>query len=131
MWFNSTGVFYYSPKLVGSRNEKWWLVLECDPEIGRFYRNRYNIFRYKIDSLQRPSWKEHITVVRNEEPLNKSFWEKYSGQEVDFSYNPIVENDSKYFWLNVECDFLFEVRSELGLSKNPEYPFHLTIGNRI
>ena len=58
-------------------------------------------------------------------------WEKYDGQTVKFSYNPIVENDDKYFWLNVECDFLFEIRLELGLERDPEFPFHLTIGNKF
>lgn len=131
MQFDSSGTFRYSPKLVGCRSEKWWLVIDCDPEIGRFYRSLYTKFHYDTQFLQRPSWKEHITVVRNEEPEDKSAWEKYNGQIVKFSYNPVIENDDKYFWLNVKCDFLFEIRLELGLNKDPEFPFHLTIGNKF
>jgi hypothetical protein len=77
----------------------------------------------------RPAWEEHISVVRDEEPPNKEFWEKYAGQEIEFQYNPIVEGDGLFFWLNVDCDFLLEIREELGLPRDPEFPLHLTIGN--
>lgn len=127
--FTSKGKLRYSPKLLGNRNEKYWLVLDCDPEIGRYYRYLYRIGAYK--NLGRPSWKEHITVVRNEEPPNKHLWEKYEGEIVEFSYGHDIIDNSVYYWLAVQSSRLDEIRVELGLSKIPEFPFHVTIGNSL
>ena len=81
----STGTLRYSPKLIGKATEhygdKWWAVLDCDPIIGEYYRNLYRILHNRCRTLLRPSWKEHITVIRDEEPpdekkssLGKILW---------------------------------------------------------
>lgn len=129
--FTSTGTLRYSPKLLGNRNEKWWLILDCDPEIGRYYRHLYKKGRYV--ELGRPSWKEHITVIRNEEPPDsyKILWEKYESESVIFSYKPEIIDNSVYYWLEVDCPRLTEIRLELGLPKDPEFPYHITIGNNL
>jgi hypothetical protein len=77
----------------------------------------------------RPAWASHITVIRNEEPPNRDLWEKYNNQKVDFLYIPPVETNGEYFWLNVICDKLFQIREELGLPREPEIPLHLSIGH--
>lgn len=129
--FKSIGKLRYSPKLLGNRNEKWWMVLDCDPEIGRYYRYLFKVGGYK--KLGRPSWKEHITVVRNEEPPDqyKHLWEKYESEVVEFSYNHDIIDNSIYYWLEVQSPRLDEIRVELGLSVIPEFPFHITIGNSL
>lgn len=129
----ASGRLRYSPQLIGSRADSfsWWLVVDCDPEIGRYYRHLYYLAHNKCQNIQKSSWAEHITVIRDEEPSEdkKGLWKKYDGMDVLFQYNPEVRGDGLYFWLDVESPFLLDIRSEIGLSRNPEYPLHLTIGN--
>jgi hypothetical protein len=67
--FKSSGNIRYSPKLLGQKVlQKWWMVIDCDPEIGRYIRHLYHLNHFRCQSLQRPAWKEHITVIRDEEP---------------------------------------------------------------
>lgn len=123
----------YSPKLLGDRNEKWWLIGDCDPDLGRYYRHLLSIANYKAFALTKPSWKEHITVIRDEEPPDqfKVNWEKYEGEEIEFTYYPEIYNNELYYWMDVECDRLTEIRLELGLPEKPEFPYHVTIGNDL
>ena len=128
--FRSTGILRYSPKRLGEQvSDNWWLVLDCDTEIGRYYRRLY--FKAKFTKIQRAGWKEHITVIRNEEPIDnkKYLWQKYDGQEVEFLYSDRIRYDNAFIWLDIECDSLLDIREELGLKREPKIPFHLTIGN--
>lgn len=129
--FTSCGTLRYSPTLLGGKSEKWWIILDCDPELGRYYRHLFNLNCYRTQTLTKPSWAEHITVVRNEEPPDKKSWEKYAGERVEFNYLPIFEDNESYYWFEVQCVRLDEIRVELGLPKEPEYPYHITIGNDI
>jgi len=127
----SNGILRYSPKKLGEyASPNWWLILVCDDEIGRYYRHLYHLSTYRIDQLQRSHWKSHISVVRNEKPLNENEWEKHAHETIEFQYNPEIETNGKYFWLSVVCPQLEEIRSKLGLG-NPMIPLHLTIGHHI
>lgn len=130
--YQSKGTLRYSPKLTGERNEKWWLILDCDPGIGSYYRHLFKAGHYGCKKLQAPSWAEHITVVRNEEPPIKNPWEKHDKKEVEFTYTTdYFGTDGIYVWLDVECEELLDIREALGLPRNPIYPLHLTIGNVV
>jgi len=96
-------------------------------------------WRWKI-LIRRPAWKEHITVIRGAYEWlgpkgNLNLWGKYDGDSIEFEYEPRIttrepEPDRpKYFWLNVSCPKLLDIREELGLPREPPYPLHLTIGN--
>lgn len=126
-----TGTLRYSPKLLGASLSKFWLVIDCEPEIGKYYRHLFHLMTYRCYKLQRPAWESHITVVRDEEPLNKQYWKKYDGQSIDFSISPEVGTNGDYFWFPVECEFAFNIREELGLIKMPEFPFHISIGHGV
>jgi hypothetical protein len=116
------------------------VILDADPEIGRYYRHLSHVFRRSDNKIQRPAWKEHISVVRNEEPPadKKPLWGKHEGEVVVFSYNPIacsrggesLSGQDLYVWFEVDCSRLLDLREELGLSRRPEFDLHLTIGNR-
>ena len=131
--YTSYGTLRYSPKLLGNRNDKWWLILDADQELGRYYRSLLSTYRYKTFSLTRPSWDQHITIIRDEEPADeyKSHWEKYNGQKIEFQYENKLYHNLAYYWLNVKSQKLYDIRVELGLPKEPEYPFHVTIGNDL
>lgn len=134
----SVGKLRYSPKLNGSLQRrdggstKWWLVIDVDPEIGKYYRELYYLSRYKVEKIQRPAWEAHISVIRDEPPLDKykKLWEKYNGVQINFEYDPMKSKcDETYVWFPVKCDRALEIREELGLSRQPFFPLHLTIGN--
>lgn len=134
----SRGTLRYSPKLNGSLERrdggstKWWLVIDVDPGIGKYYRELFSMYRFRTCKIQRPAWEAHISVIRDEEPADeyKPFWEKYNGCEVDFDYDPLnVGQNEIYVWFGVRCDFALDIRTELGLPRDPYFPLHLTIGN--
>lgn len=133
MNFTSKGILRYSPKLLGNSSEKWWLVVDADPAIGTYYRHLYSLETHRCLKIQRPAWKEHISVIRNEEPpFEKQYlWGKYEGLEVEFEVVPGVQDNTLYYWLKVVSGFLLDVREELGLVRNPEYDLHVTIGNSV
>ena len=125
----STGTIRYSPPALGeSQGQNWWIIVDCQAEIGKYYRQLYKGFHWNCRELKKPAWAEHISVGRNEEPPNKEFWEKYNGQTVDFTYTLQAQTDGVYCWLPVQCDFLLDLRVELGLPREPEFPLHLTFG---
>lgn len=127
----SIGTLRYSPKLLGGRSsEKWWLVLDCDEAIGTYYRDLYRLFHHRTRELVRPAWDSHITVIRNEEPTNKEVWEKYAGKRVEFEYESLLQTDGSYWWLSVVCEELLEMRTELGLPRDPQFPLHLSVGHQ-
>jgi len=134
--FKSTGRLRYSPTINGSMNRrnggstKWWLVIDCDPEIGRYYRSLYQMWSYNVSELRRPAWETHISVIRDEKPPNESDWMKYDGQTIEFVYTPDLEFNGIYVWLPVTCNRALDIREELGLNRNPFYNLHLTVGNR-
>jgi hypothetical protein len=111
-------------------SEKWWLVLDCDEAIGTYYRDLYRLFHYRTRELIRPAWDSHITVIRNEEPTNKEVWEKYAGKQVEFVYESSLQTDGNYWWLTVVSEELLDVRTELGLPRDPQFPLHLSVGHQ-
>ena len=130
--YDSYGTLRYSPKLLGDRaSVKWWAVLDCDQAVGKYYRELYWLTNYKCHALQRPAWKEHITVIRDEEPPEerKGLWERHSCEIIKFQIVPGVQNNGEYYWVNVIAPRLVEIRQELGLTPLPVYDFHLSVGH--
>ena len=127
--FKSFGTLRYSPKLLGEQktSENWWLVLDCDKEIGMYYRKLHFFSCY--EKLSSPAWDSHITVVRNEQPPHKQHWHKYDGKRVEFEYQHFTHTNGAYWWLDVNCQELLDIRVELGLPMNPEFPLHLSVGH--
>jgi hypothetical protein len=125
--FTSTGRLRYG------RNS-WRLQVDTDQELADYYR----ALLPKAWYAQRGRYPAHITVSRNEEPVNKAAWKQYDGQEVEFFYCPGVKEGKIYYWLDVYCVRLEEIRLELGLPAvnlyEPPLPgfrkrFHMTCAN--
>jgi len=121
------GTLRYNPKLLGTSSSKWWVVLNCDPELGKYYRHLFYLQSYYCNKLTRPAWECHITIVRDEEPPNKQFWEKYNDLEVNFETVGEMETNGDYYWFPIKCQQALDLRSELGLGELL-YPLHVSIG---
>jgi len=135
-WFEARGVIRYSPQRLGNKeSQKWWLVIDCPEEIGKYYRHVMHVSSHRCFKLQRPYWGAHISVIRNETPPNPNLWRKYDGEKIVFQYGKYIEtnyNDQRwksFWWLDAQCERALDIREELGLQRNPHPQFHLTIGN--
>ena len=110
--------------------------MEFDQEIADYYRALIP----KWLNPQRPRWRAHVTVVRQEKemPTLLEAWGRYEGERVEFLYDATIKMDKIYFWINVFCVRLEEIRLELGLPVSVVYTlppdgfgkcFHCTIAN--
>ncbi len=115
------------------------LVVNVEQDLADYYRSL--IPRWIPNNRGR--YRAHITVIREVkekiEPEFIQFWGKYEGEIINFFYNPIIQQDDNYFWLDVYSQRLEEIRKELGLwvvarFTIPPPPFvktwHFTIANR-
>lgn len=129
----SIGKLVYSPRShLGPSTEKW-LVLMCDDEISKYYCYLYSK-EYKYlnggysTKLTRPVWGTHISIVRGEFIPNFNLWGIDSNKIIQFEYDPGVKSNGEYFWLEVKCPYLSDLRVKYGLSKEPKFGYHMTIG---
>lgn len=138
MAMRSIGTFRFSPELrKGSHTRRdggstrWWLIIDCDPELGRFLRHLFALGHYRTRTLQQPLWGPHMSVIRGEEPPNANAWGSANGVTVEFEYSPELHETDGYVWSPVECPEALAVREMLGLPRTPEPPLHLSVGNCV
>lgn len=127
----SIGKIVYSPRSHLGINKRW-AALMCDDEIGLYYRSlftkEYPYLNGKIiGRLTRPIWGSHISFLRNEQPTNE-LWGLDNNKIVEFEYDGGVLDNNIYFWLKVKCPYLSELRIKYGLTPEPRFGFHLTVG---
>ena len=111
------------------------LVCMVDPQLARFYKSLIPKY-YNVAGQRYPP---HISVVRKEVPPLMHLWGAREGQRVSFLYDPDIQNDAVYWWLNVFSSQLEAIRTELGLPLSSPYTrppsgflkcFHTTLGNQ-
>jgi len=110
---------------------RWWVVVDCENDIGDYFRHLSYIGMNKTVMMNKPMWGYHITVVRNEVPhaAYQSYWGVTGGTTVEFEYQAKICNNGLHFWLPVYSSYLLDLRENLGLPRLPEYDLHLTVGN--
>lgn len=107
------------------------MVIWVDKGISDFYRSMIPKYHYPQPQM----YDAHITVVRTgleQQNIAMEHWGKHSGEEIVFQYSNVVKFDGKYFFLDVDCDRIGDIREELGLSRyrrNDNKKYHITIGN--
>lgn len=131
--YKATGkiIFNPIPRDGSIPSKKWWAIVECPHDIIDYYR--YWVTKNKKFKISPPSFGAHISIIRDEEPLDefKHLWKKRQDMEVEFTYTPDFETNGDYWWLNIECPMLNEIRAELGLPPEPQIGYHLSIGKLI
>jgi len=125
--FKSIGKLIYSPRThLGSSDR--WLILACDEELSSYYRYLfYREFPY-LGKLSRPIFGAHISIIRGELVPNYNLWRFDENKLIEFYYSPEVIDNGEYYWLKVKSKYLEDLRELYGLSRLPQFNFHLTIG---
>lgn len=134
MWYDTFGKLRYSPKRLGDHiSPNWWVVAELDDTVGKYYRKLFQYACWGTDKLVKPHWGSHITIVRNEEPPidNRLLWEERAGEEIWVRIFLTPQTDGHTHWLPVYSEGGLNIRSELGLLRQPEVPFHLSFGRAL
>ena len=127
VFVKSIGKLVYSPRTHLASSDRW-LVLMVDDSISEYYRCLfYREFPY-LGKLTRPVWGAHISIIRGERVPNYKLWKMDANKIVEFEYEPGVRDNGEYYWLNVKCNYLGDLREKYGLSRNPNFGLHLTIG---
>jgi hypothetical protein len=124
--YKTTGVLIYS-------DNPYKLIVQVDDEIGNYYRSLIP----KYFNVKKGAYSSHISVIRNETPINLKYWAKYHGQEIPYEYDSYIYNGTVYYWLNAYSKDLEDIRIELGLENTSIYTrspdekcrFHITLGN--
>lgn len=129
----SIGKLIYSPK-THLASSKDWAILSCDDEFSKYYRHLYELNNKALNSsycgkLVRPVWGAHISCIRNEK-ITTNNWGISANKTFEFEYEPGVSDNKEYFWLNVKCPAISEIRLKYNLSPFPKFGFHLTIGRK-
>lgn len=105
------------------------VIAEVDQGLSEYYRSLIP----KYLNVKPQKYKAHITIVRTgiETPLNMEYWGKREGERIRFTYEPVVQHDERYFWLNAQSDDIGKIRQELGLPvyRNNRNEYHITIAN--
>lgn len=129
-WFTSTGRILKDPPSGqlwnGNDSSRWWIIVECDFEIGDLYR--WFLLRYRGIKLMRPAWGSHISIVRGEVPLSHIAWDAVATAPTCFRYENEIRDNGTHFWLEAEVEECPKIRKALGLAREPEFTTHLTLG---
>jgi len=86
----------------------------------------YKEFPWK-GKLTRPVWGAHISVIRGEN-TDPKLWMLDSNKIVEFEYEGGVLDNGEYYWLKARSNYLSDLREKYGLSREPKFGLHLTIG---
>ena len=125
---SSTGLILYDPRVVADGREHfdpWWVVLECEPHILEAARASLEQTGVR---LSRPLWGSHISIVSGEPPPREDRWRTRQGERVAFDYDLAPRTEGGFYWLDIVCDELLDLREALGLTRLPRHPFHLALG---
>ena len=112
------------------RTTEWWMILDCDPELGRYLRWLHHLDTRRVQRLSDPLWGPHISVVQDEVPTQSALWKDREGQPMHFRLVYPPQSFAEYVFFPVECEQALDYREALGLPREPRWPLHLTFGNR-
>jgi hypothetical protein len=116
-----------------------WVTVWVDQQLADYCHSLIP----KYHRVVRPRWKAHVTVVRPEDFFTNpdpQFWGKHEGEQVNFVYDPTVLYEKGFWWFNLWCVTMEDIRRELGLSTKSRITipplgyskaFHCTVGKDL
>jgi hypothetical protein len=107
----------------------WWLILRCDPDLGRYLRHLFHLDARRTRRIVDPLWGPHVSIVQGEVPADSAAWKEGEGEPMTFELLYPPQEIGEYVFFPVRCDAALDYRERLGLPREPKYPLHLTIGN--
>lgn len=133
-----TGICRFAPPLHADggrvrrdgRTTDGWMILACEPDVGRYLRQLYALDAHRIRSLADPLWGPHVSIVQEDRPPDAPLWRALEGQPMTFEYHHPPQAFGPYVFYPVTCAEALDYREALGLPREPQWPLHLTIGNR-
>lgn len=127
--YKSSGIIKYDPHSKRGTFMPWYVILQCDRELVRYYQHIFYKLYWK--KLQTAMWGPHITIVRGTKPRHMEAWKALNGRTVEFNYtyDGNFYTNGHHFWIHVDSPDFYSIRESLGLPHNPECRFHLSIGS--
>lgn len=120
----SVGKLAFDPLQGTKHYDPWWMLLVTDGEIQRLYG--WFLKRYGIVAMPNKLWGPHVSIIKHEEPPDKTLWGGID-RDIVFRYTTNIRWDNgMHAWLDVYCPMLSEVRQQFGLPAK-EW-FHMTLG---
>lgn len=131
------GQYRFAPALdaLGNRRRRdgsttdGWLIIQCEPDVGRYLRSLRMLERRALPSLSDPLWGAHVSIVRGEDVPDTAAWNDREGCVVEFEYMHPAQELGEYAFFPVICEAALDYRELLGLPREPLLPLHLTFGN--
>lgn len=136
-YFETNVPLIFNPELLGgsrSNGKGWWIVGEAEASLGKYLRKLYAMYTYHTSLLMRPAWADHITIVRDEFPVISQervgwFWDKWRDRKIHCTVVLEPEFHNGYWTLPVYSEAACVLRKDLGLSREPLIPLHLSFGH--
>jgi len=128
------GIIKFDPPILTrkhARQAEWKrhanIDLGCDMAAyySWFIRKRYSVI------LNPPQRGTHVTFIADMVPdmnLYNSVKAKWDKKPMSFEFDTNVRTNGEDWWLRVYSEDLLDIREEAGLSRNPYFNLHLTLG---
>lgn len=108
-------------------------LVKFDCDIWEYYswflKKRFNLY------LNKPLRGTHLTIINDKfDPETEYLYDQgrqlFHGKEIRIQYDPtlIRANDKGHWWINAQSDDAKNIRSVMGLTPDPYFGFHITIG---
>jgi len=133
MLFKVKGILDFTPADVSKKHleQSTWkctamIRTNCDTSnyYAWFLKTRFNL------KLNPPLRGTHITIINDK--MNRGLFMEASNyfnkKEITFYYENLPKSNGSHWWLRVWCPEAQDIRTALGLSRDPFLPLHLTIG---
>ncbi len=133
MLFKVRGILNFSPedKTKKHKSQSSWkrtAMINTNCDLSEYYawfiKKRFNL------ELNKPLRGTHVTIISDivDETIFAEASKFFNGKEIDFYLETEPRTDSKHWWLRVYCQDAENIRESIGLSREPYFSFHLTIG---
>ena len=133
MVFKVRGILDFSPedktkKHVSQASWKRVAMICTNCELDRYYawflKKRFNL---ELNTNLRGT---HVTFIndRMDAKVFEQFAQIFEGKEIDFYVETEPRSNGEHWWLRVHCPEAESIREIMGLSREPFFGMHLTLG---